>query len=620
MEATENIDDLKSEIISLRCRLAELTDFVENGNMPLHWVNGEGIIIWANKAELDLLGYNQNEYIGFPIQNFHADQQIIADLLAKLSSYESVQDFPARLICKNGNIKNVVISSNVLTEDGKFVHTRCFTKDVTGLVEEQKRKSELHRLLKENEERLRLAISTSNMGTWDLDMVTGKLHISSEMQEILGIPPDMGIKGFFSGYIHPDDKQAVLSYVSDLKRRNASGRFGLVFRFLKSQTGPIWVSVQGEIQREIHADISRIIGCVLDITDLKNSEEYHSKLVAIINSSFDAIISKTLNGIVSTWNASAEAIFGYSAEEMIGQPILKIIPEERLQEEDFILERLRNGESINHFETQRLTKSGKLLDVSLTISPIKNEKGEIMGISKIARDISEKKQEEKRKNDFVSMVSHELKTPLTSILLSAQAMQRSSKKGDIESSIKMSAGIETQAKKMTSMIQDFLSLARIEEGKIQMRFEYFQLAGLMNEIVEEVKFFSKKHTIKIQCDPSFEVLADRDKIGQVLTNLLTNAVKYSPNGGMVTMGAEKSGNGHLRIFVSDEGVGISKRDQQKLFRRFFRVEQEEITNISGFGIGLYIVAEILHYHDTTISVESEEGIGSTFQFILDNNA
>jgi len=458
------------------------------------------------------------------------------------------------------------------------------------------------------------------MGTWDLDMVTGKLHISSEMQEILGIPPDMGIKGFFSGYIHPDDKQAVLSYVSDLKRRNASGRFGLVFRFLKSQTGPIWVSVQGEIQREIHADISRIIGCVLDITDLKNSEEYHSKLVAIINSSFDAIISKTLNGIVSTWNASAEAIFGYSAEEMIGQPILKIIPEERLQEEDFILERLRNGESINHFETQRLTKSGKLLDVSLTISPIKNEKGEIMGISKIARDISEKKQEEKRKNDFVSMVSHELKTPLTSILLSAQAMQRSSKKGDIESSIKMSAGIETQAKKMTSMIQDFLSLARIEEGKIQMRFEYFQLAGLMNEIVEEVKFFSKKHTIKIQCDPSFEVLADRDKIGQVLTNLLTNAVKYSPNGGMVTMGAEKSGNGHLRIFVSDEGVGISKRDQQKLFRRFFRVEQEEITNISGFGIGLYIVAEILHYHDTTISVESEEGIGSTFQFILDNNA
>jgi len=142
MEATENIDDLKSEIISLRCRLAELTDFVENGNMPLHWVNGEGIIIWANKAELDLLGYNQNEYIGFPIQNFHADQQIIADLLAKLSSYESVQDFPARLICKNGNIKNVVISSNVLTEDGKFVHTRCFTKDVTGLVEEQKRKTQ----------------------------------------------------------------------------------------------------------------------------------------------------------------------------------------------------------------------------------------------------------------------------------------------------------------------------------------------------------------------------------------------------------------------------------------------------------------------------------------------
>ncbi|WP_353151017.1 PAS domain S-box protein [Chryseobacterium sp.] len=617
MAEPENIEDLKIELQLLKHRVKELTDFIENGSMPLHWVNEDGIIIWANQAELDLLGYLKEEYVGFPIQNFHADSEVISDLLVKLSNNETVEDFPARLLSKNGDIKYVRISSNVLLEGGKFIHTRCFTRDVTELVKEEKRKNELHHLLEESAERLQLAISASNMGIWELDLMTGNIQISVELRKMLELPLHLDIGDLLSDYIYHEDKEKVESYISDLKYKN-KGEFDIIFRFLKSKNFPVWIRVQGIIQKQVIEGLHRVVGCVLDITDLKNSEEYHSKLVAIVNSSFDAIISKTLNGVVSTWNSSAETIFGYSADEMIGQPIIKIIPEERLGEEDYILEKLRAGESINHFETQRLTKSGKLLDVSLTISPIKNGNGEIMGISKIARDISEKKQEERRKNDFVSMVSHELKTPLTSILLSSQAMQKGFKNNNLEIAKNLSVGIEGQAKRMTSMIQDFLNLAKIEEGKIRMRFEYFQLLGLMDEIVEQAKFLSRKHIIQIQCDSSHEVLADRDKIGQVLINLLTNAIKYSPEGGTIVLGCEKLHNGSLRIYVSDEGVGISKTDQKELFKRFFRVERKELANISGFGIGLYIVAEILHYHNSAISVESEEGAGSTFQFVLEN--
>lgn len=618
MTEPENTERLVSENEALKRRVEELTDFIENGSMPLHWVNGEGVITWANQAELNLLGYQKEEYIGFPIQNFHADSEVIENLLNKLSNYETVQDFPARLKCKNGDIKYVSISSNVFQQDNKFIHTRCFTKDITELVLEEKRKSEYQQKLIENEERLRLAITASNLGTWDLDFTTGIMQISSEMQTMLGIDFDRDDSGIILNYVYPDDKKAVSDFVSKLKHGKIIGPFDFVCRFLKSRNIMIWIKVQGTTYMNLENEIQRMIGCVLDITDIKNSEEKNAKLVSIVNSSYDAIVSKTLNGIVSSWNAAAEDMFGYDAKDMLGQPILRIIPEDRLEEEDFILERMRAGEPINHFETKRITKIGKLLDVSLTISPIRNESGEITGISKIVRDISEKKQEERRKNDFVSMVSHELKTPLTSILLCAQAMQRNFQNGNIDLGNKLAQRIEIQSKRMTSMIQDFLSLARIEEGKIQLRFEQFQLLGLIEEVVDEARYISNKHVIKINCNDSFEVLADRDKIGHVLTNLLSNAVKYSPRGGTVIIGCEKIDEGNINIYVSDQGVGISKSDQKKLFNRFFRVEKEEIAHISGFGIGLFIVAEVLHYHNTNIQVESTIGEGSKFHFILEN--
>ena len=496
----ENIQDLRDELAQYKTRekemalrIEELTDFIENASIPLHWVDGQGIVIWANQAELDALGYTKEEYIGAHISNFHADQEIIDDILKRLVDNETLQNYKAKLKCKDGTIKHVLISSNVRRKDGKFIHTRCFTRDVTEIVKEQERKTELIRMLEDSETRLRMA------------------------------------------------------------------------------------------------------------TD-------------IVESSYDAIISKKLDNTITSWNSTAEQMFGYTAEEMINKSTLLLLPEDLLEEEQEIHARLKRGERLTHFETRRITKEKKVLDVSLTMSPIVDAGGNITGISKIIRDISEQKLEEQRKNDFVAMVSHELKTPLTSILSYIQLLLLKVKKAGDSFGITTLQRTEIQAKRMVSMINDFLNIARLEEAKVHLSKSEFALHELLEEVVQEIRLTSLDHHIESHCCEVM-VYADRDKIGQVFTNLISNAIKYSAIGSTIHIHCE-SIEGAVRVSVKDEGVGISSKDQEKLFQRFYRVDDERIKNISGFGIGLYLVSEILRYHNTKIEVESSIGQGSTFFFTL----
>jgi two-component system sensor histidine kinase VicK len=348
---------------------------------------------------------------------------------------------------------------------------------------------------------------------------------------------------------------------------------------------------------------------------LRLAEQRSAMLVAIVDGSDDAIISKDLNSIVTSWNNSAERLFGYTAEEMIGQSIVKLIPEDRLQEEPEIISRLKKGQRVDHFETKRITKYGKLLDVSLTISPVMDSTGGIIGISKIARDITDKKQEEQRKNDFIAIVSHELKTPLTSMrsyvqLALAKAVQR---EDTFTQNVLRRA--ETQTGKMTTLIQDFLNLSRLEEGKMSLNISDFSLSELMEEVLSDALMLSPSHLIKYEACPEVMITADREKIGQVLTNLIGNAIKYSPEGTTVTIQCVLN-SGTVEFSVTDEGYGISKVDQSRLFERFYRVDNSRKQHVTGFGIGLYLVSEILKLHEGKVRVQSELSKGSTFSFVL----
>ncbi|PRD48429.1 PAS domain-containing sensor histidine kinase [Sphingobacterium haloxyli] len=613
----QRIQQMEHENRALRNRVAELTDFIENAAIPLHWVNAEGIIIWANQAEFDALGYTPQEYIGASIRDFHADTQAIEDILARLTNNETLYNYPASLRCKDGTIKHVLISSNVLMEEGKFIHTRCFTKDVTEIVQQEKKRSDLLSLLERSEERLRLAINATKLGIWDWKFDEGYIHLSEEARKVLGIEEECFQIEDILERCCPED----VKHIEQLMHQCYKDASGHSFEFIGSIR-----NVKDNQFRciKLHVAIylngnnvpDRAVGTILDITDAKAVEKKGAELAAIVRTSYDAIVSKSLEGEVMTWNAAAERMFGYSAAEMIGHSILKIIPQDRKDEENYILSRLRKGETVEHFETKRRMSNGNLLDVSLTISPIKNSKGEIIGISKIIRDITDKKQEERRKNDFISMVSHELKTPLTSILLYAQVLDKKSEKNQQIVAPEMVKKIEVQAKKMITMIGDFLSLTRLEEGKIHLRFDIFELFTLINEIVDDAALLNVSRRIKVVGDNPVKIYADRDKIGQVLTNLVSNALKYSPAGGEVTIGCERK-NGKLKVFVSDQGIGISKAEQRNLFQRFYRANDEACRNISGFGIGLFLVSEILQYHGSEIHVESEKGRGSLFFFFID---
>lgn len=356
------------------------------------------------------------------------------------------------------------------------------------------------------------------------------------------------------------------------------------------------------------------INMLMDITEQKVAEKNTANLAAIVQFSDDAIVSKTLDGIVTSWNPAAEKLFGYKQGEMIGQPITKIIPADRLDEEPVIIDKIKRGELVDHFETKRMTKEGKLLDISLTISPIKNNKGTIIGASKIARDITDKKRDEQRKNEFLAVASHELKTPLTSIKAYAQLLTRTYRTKDDSFLVNALSKIENQVNKMTNLVGDFLNLSKIESDKFEIKIKSFDLQDLIDEIASDMQFVSLNHRILVKDKKPVEVLADRERIGQVITNLLTNAVKYSPEKETIIISTTHR-NDSIRVMVEDKGIGIGPEEHDKIFQRFYRSKfQENIS--SGFGIGLYISAEIIRRHNGKIGVESDAGKGATFYFTL----
>jgi len=382
----------------------------------------------------------------------------------------------------------------------------------------------------------------------------------------------------------------------------------------KAATGEYYIVHLVPLKNE-HDEVDAGLVMALDITEVKQAEEKSAKLGAIVESSDDAIISKTLESVITSWNDAAERIFGYTSEEIIGETIYKLIPPDRQDEEPRILARLKTGERVEHFETKRITRDGRLIDVSLTISPIKDKQGNIIGLSKIARDITEKKLDEARKNDFIGMVSHELKTPLTSLNAIVQVVNAKLKNSEDAFLAGAMERANMQVKRMTAMINGFLNISRLEAGKIHIKKELFNLDHLLHEIADETRLITNTHAISLAENGTVEINADRDKISSVISNLISNAVKYSPNGKQIEIEYHISGNSVV-VSVKDEGIGINPHDLDKIFDRYYRVETNDTQHISGFGIGLYLSAEIIQRHDGEIWAESESGKGSAFYFSL----
>ncbi len=344
---------------------------------------------------------------------------------------------------------------------------------------------------------------------------------------------------------------------------------------------------------------------------------------AIVDSSDDAIISKNLSGIVMSWNKGAERIFGYSAAEMIKQSITKILPADRLNEETQILTRMQRGERIDHFETQRQRKNGSLIEVSLTISPIRNAQGIIVGASKIARDITlqkaaleELRRADQLKAEFLATLSHELRTPLNAILGWVQILKESANPDEYAEAVTI---IDRNVRIQAQLIDDLLDMNRIEAGKVSLDIQQVDLAAIVSAGIESVRPTAMAKELRLTSafsSVSGIVMADKDRLQQIIWNLLTNAIKFTPKGGRIHV-LIKRVLSNVEISVIDNGQGIAPEFLGQVFERFRQADATSTRTHGGLGLGLSIVKSLTELHGGTVRVESEGiGQGATFSISL----
>jgi PAS domain S-box-containing protein len=348
-------------------------------------------------------------------------------------------------------------------------------------------------------------------------------------------------------------------------------------------------------------------------------------LAAIVQSSDDAIVSKTLDGIVTSWNRAAERIFGYSAEEAIGRSITLIIPPDRIREEEGVLARLRKGEIIDHFETVRRRKDGSLVDVSLTVSPVKDGRGRVIGASKVARDVSARREIERdreqlleesqrtnrAKDQFLAMLSHELRNPLGAISSAVRLLQIAG--GEAHTAQLARDVITRQTRQLTRLVDDLLDVTRVTTGKIVLARQALDLAEVVKRCVDTLRTAGKleHHQLTVRA-ASVWVWVDPTRLDQVIDNLLGNALKYTAAGGSVTVQVEAEGEAAV-LHVEDSGVGIPKPLQSQIFELFVQGETSLDRGAGGLGIGLTLVRRLVELHGGSVEAFSDgPGCGSRF--------
>ncbi len=663
-------EELHSAQEALRRTQQDLTDFIENAPVAMNWVGPDGIILWANRTELEMLGYSKEEYIGRRIADFHVDQELIKDILRRLGNRETLHECEARLRCKDGSIRDVLINSNVLWQEDKFIHTRCFTRDITerkqadALMNCQKQAFEMAASGKPLIVVLEFLARAVEQFTHDRAIVAIHLLDESgtrfEKTAAPGLPAEyhqategMAVNsnaGPFCAAVSRGERVAVPDLVAD-GEYPIFASFALRLGIRSGWSTPI-ISSSGRVLGTIASYYREVLApgpeddlfaemiprTAATIVEHQQAAEARARLAAIVESSEDAIVSKDLNGVVTSWNRGAERLFGYTAEEMIGQPVAMLIPSDRLDEETNILRRIRNGERVEHYETIRRGKDGTLKDISLTVSPVIDAQGQITGASKIARDISEHKRVEAElkslmtreqnarneaeianrvKDEFLAMVSHELRTPLNAIVGWSKLLGSGNLSSqDSERAVTI---IARNAAAQGSIINQILDVSRIISGKLKLDMKPVRLADIINEAIDVVRPTADAKAIEIVTaldEEAGHVAGEAVRLQQVVWNLLTNAIKFTPKQGRVEVQLERAGS-KLVVVVSDNGMGIPKDFLPHIFERFQQADNSAKRSQGGLGLGLSIVRNLVEMHAGTISATSGgEGQGATFTFSL----
>ena len=398
-------------------------------------------------------------------------------------------------------------------------------------------------------------------------------------------------------------------------------------------------------------NVTGIVAVMRDVTAQKKAQEAQAHLAAIVQSAGVAIVGNSLTGLVTSWNPGAERLYGYTASEMIGQPVSIIVPHDQQDQPRLALERIREGLPVEPYEAVRVRKDGTHATVFVTVSPIRDQNGTIVSAAAITRDITAQKDAEgairklnreleervaqrtadlleaneelnkasRLKSEFLANMSHELRTPLNAIIgFSEVLLDPELNRVETEKRDQFVGNIHRSGKHLLSLINDILDLSKVEAGRMELQYETLALGPLLQGCVAIVTPLADKKNIRLSvtCDPPHGNLrADAAKVKQILYNLLSNGVKFTPEGGQVSVIASLS-DSEARIAVHDSGIGIAPEDQERVFEAFRQIEQGTARQQEGTGLGLALVKRFVELHGGQITLKSSLGHGSSFTFTL----
>ncbi len=521
-------------------------------------------------------------------------------------------------ILLNGVIEDHYWSYSLIPvyEDGKIAGIYDAYRNMTETVTAARK-------LRDSETRLTLATEVAELGIFVWHLADDRASWENDrMYEIFGRSRESGpLNGqiFLNEVVHPDFRGSFKQALEATEQTDAPFYFEGIIR-LPNNTQR-WIEVNGHLegnprgtpQGKLSGSPGQILGTIRDITRIKETEkalEVSAKrageLAAIVDSSDDVILSKDLNGIITSWNPAAVRLFGYSAEEMIGSSILKIIPEHLHSDEKLIIESLRAGRRIEHFETVRITKAGQLIEVSLTISPVFDERGKVIGASKILRDISGRRKLEKSllqaekiaaTGRMAATIAHEINNPLQAIvnLLSLLRPSVSSPEG-----IEYLDAIESELIRVSHIARQTLGYYRENTSAITTSLSDLVLHAVT---VYEPRCRELGIEIRKTLDSSKVIALRRGEMTQVISNLLSNSIYAMQGGGLLSVSVKDAGTvpDQVVLAIEDNGVGIPTDTLPKVFDAFFTTR-----NTVGTGIGLFVAKQFVEGHGGRIELESSD--------------
>jgi len=559
-----DISERKRAEEALRSREEELTDFIENSAVGLHWVSADGTILWANRAELELLGYSREEYVGHNIVEFHADSEVIADILTRLTRDETLHSYEARLRCKDGSLRHVLISSNVRRESGKFVHTRCFTRDIT-----ERRQAE-----EKLREQAEIIETVNRLG----QTLAAELDLHKLVQEVTDAGTEITGARYGSFFYNVLDERgdSYMLYALSGVPREAFEHFTL------------------PRSTDIFTPTFRSEGTVL-IADVKKDPRYSP------NSPY----YEMPEGLLPIKSYLAVPVVSRSGEVLgglfFGHPNAGVFTERAAR----IIEGLAAQAAIA-MDNARLYEAAQRARAEAEKAAIESEK--------LYRDARESS---RLKDEFLAMISHELRTPLTAILGWAHLLRTGQFSGG--DSAKAMETIERNARAQAQLIDDLLDVSRIITGKLRLDVRAIDPNFFIESAIEAVRPAAEAKGIRVQKIMDTGVVSvsgDPVRLQQVVWNLLSNAIKFTPKGGHVQVRLERV-NSHIEIAVSDNGAGIVPEFLPHVFDRFRQADQRTTRQHGGMGLGLAIVRHLVELHGGTVRAESHgEGQGATFTVLL----